>query len=77
VKLYVENSARGTGTGKKLLEHSLAWAKDNGYTQVYLESMPELSKAVSIYEKLGFTRLNNPLGNSGHDGCDIWMLKTL
>ena len=77
VKLYVENSARGTGTGKKLLEHSLAWAKDNGYTQVYLESMPELSKAVSIYEKLGFTRLNHPLGNSGHDGCDIWMLKTL
>lgn len=77
VKLYVENAARGTGTGKRLLEYSLAWAKENGYTQVYLESMPELSKAVSIYEKLGFTRLNHPLGNSGHDGCDIWMLKTL
>lgn len=77
VKLYVENAARGTGTGKRLLEFSLDWAKENGYTQVYLESMPELSKAVSIYEKLGFTRLNNPLGNSGHDGCDIWMLKTL
>jgi putative acetyltransferase len=39
--------------------------------------MPELSKAVSIYEKQGFTKLGNPLGNSGHDGCDIWMLKTL
>ena len=77
VKLYVHKSARGTGTGKKLMEQSLEWAKKNGYSQVYLESMPELSKAVSIYEKQGFTKLGNPLGNSGHDGCDIWMLKTL
>jgi putative acetyltransferase len=77
VKLYVHKSARGTGTGKKLMEQSLEWAKNNGYSQVYLESMPELSKAVSIYEKQGFTKLGNPLGNSGHDGCDIWMLKTL
>jgi putative acetyltransferase len=77
VKLYVHKSARGTGTGKKLMEQSLEWAKNNGYSQVYLESMPELSKAVSIYEKQGFMKLGKPLGNSGHDGCDIWMLKTL
>jgi len=55
----------------------MSWAKENGYTQVYLESMPELAKAVSIYEKVGFKALDHPLGNSGHDGCDIWMLKTL
>lgn len=77
VKLYVEKSARGTGTGKVLLEQSLHWARSNDYTHVYLESMPELSKAVSMYEKLGFTSLTGPLGNSGHDGCDIWMLKKL
>jgi putative acetyltransferase len=77
VKLYVDQSARGKGLGKLLLEKSMHWAKNNGYTQVYLESMPELSKAVSIYEKLGFKNLPGPLGNSGHDGCDIWMIKTL
>lgn len=77
VKLYVNHSARGKGLGKLLLEKSMDWAETNGYTQVYLESMPELSKAVSIYEKLGFKNLPGPLGNSGHDGCDIWMLKTL
>jgi putative acetyltransferase len=77
VKLYLNASARGTGLGKKLLEKSMQWAKENGYTQVYLESMPELSKAVSIYEKVGFTRINQPLGNSGHCGCDIWMTKQL
>lgn len=77
VKLYVSKEARGTGLGKQLMEISLSWAKENGYNQVYLESMPELAKAVSIYEKVGFKPLENPLGNSGHCGCDIWMLKAL
>lgn len=77
VKLYVAKEARGTGLGKQLMEQSMSWAKENGYTHVYLESMPELKKAVSIYEKVGFQPLDHPLGNSGHDGCDIWMLKAL
>ena len=77
VKLYLDINARGTGLGKALLLKAMDWAKNNGYEQVYLESMPELSKAVSIYEKVGFEKLNQALGNSGHDGCDIWMLKKL
>jgi putative acetyltransferase len=77
VKLYVAKEARGTGLGKQLMEKSMSWAKSYGYTQVYLESMPELTKAVSIYEKVGFKSLDGPLGNSGHCGCDIWMLKEL
>ena len=77
VKLYLDKAARGTGLGKRLLLKAMDWAKANGYEQVYLESMPELSKAVSIYEKVGFEKLNKALGNSGHDGCDIWMLKKL
>ena len=77
VKLYVAKEARGTGLAKQLMEKSMSWAKEYGYTQVYLESMPELKKAVSIYEKVGFQPLDHPLGNSGHDGCDIWMLKAL
>jgi putative acetyltransferase len=59
------------------MEKSMSWAKSHGYTQVYLESMPELTKAISIYEKVGFKSLDGPLGNSGHCGCDIWMLKEL
>jgi putative acetyltransferase len=77
VKLYMAKEARGTGLGKQLMEKSMSWAKSHGYTQVYLESMPELTKAISIYEKIGFKSLDGPLGNSGHCGCDIWMLKEL
>jgi putative acetyltransferase len=77
VKLYLHKDSRGTGLGKQLLNTAMQWAKENGYTQVYLESMPELSKAVTIYENVGFQRINQPLGNSGHCGCDIWMVKNL
>ena len=77
VKLYLHKDARGTGLGKQLLNKAMDWAKEFGYQQVYLESMPELSKAVSIYENVGFQRINQPLGNSGHCGCDIWMVKSL
>ena len=77
VKLYLHKDARGTGLGKQLLNTAMQWAKENGYTQVYLESMPELSKAVTIYENVGFKRIYQPLGNSGHCGCDIWMVKNL
>jgi putative acetyltransferase len=77
VKLYLHKDARGTGLGKQLLNTAMQWAKENGYTQVYLESMPELSKAVTIYENVGFKRIHQPLGNSGHCGCDIWMVNNL
>ena len=77
VKLYLHKDARGIGLGKQLLLKSMQWAKDNGYDQVYLESMPELSKAVNIYENVGFKKIHHALGNSGHDGCDIWMIKNL
>jgi putative acetyltransferase len=77
VKLYLAKDARGSGLGKQLMERAIGWAKENGYNQIYLESMPELSKAISIYERVGFKSLDKPLGNSGHCGCNIWMLKEL
>jgi putative acetyltransferase len=77
VKLYLMQRARGIGLGKLLMETCEAAATTMGYRQVYLETMPELSIAVPMYEKHGYRRINAPMGNSGHCGCDIWMLKEL
>ncbi|MGI8637309.1 MAG: GNAT family N-acetyltransferase, partial [Segetibacter sp.] len=77
VKMYLRFEARGKGLGKLLIDKSIEFAKAFHYQQVYIETMPELRKAVSIYEKFGFEYLNGPLGNTGHFGCDIWMLKKL
>jgi putative acetyltransferase len=76
VKMYLVPSARGMGLGKKLIELALNYAKESGYRQVYIETMPELKKAMGIYEKFGFRYLNGPMGNTGHGGCSVWMLKT-
>lgn len=77
VKMYLTKNARGKGLGKLMIEHCLTWAKENGYTQVYLETMPELKQALKVYELFGFEYLDGPLGNSGHFGCDRWMLKKM
>ena len=77
VKMYLRKEARGKGWGRKMIDHCLQTAKQLGYQKVYLETMPELKEAVKVYEKFGFEYLKGPLGNSGHNGCDLWMLKEL
>ena len=77
VKFYIGKKGRGKGVGRLLLEKTIATAKEFGCQSIYLESIPEFSTAVSIYEKQGFQYLEKPLGNSGHHGCNLWMLKEL
>lgn len=77
VKLYLLPRARGKGLGKVLLEKCHRQALDWGFTQIYLETMPELTIAVPLYEKMGYTYLDGPLGETGHFGCAIQMLKPL
>jgi putative acetyltransferase len=77
VKMYIDSDYRNRGIGKALIEQATAFAKAQGYQHMYLESMPELAAAVAVYKKLGFETLAAPLGNTGHFGCDIWMLRPL
>jgi putative acetyltransferase len=77
VKFYLHANARGRGIGKALMEGCIDAARKLGYTHVYIESLPEFAKAVDIYKKLGFEYLDVPLGNSGHTGCNIWMVKSI
>lgn len=77
VKLYLLPEVRGRGIGRMLVEKSIESAKELGYRQLYLESFPELNKAIGLYEKQGFTFIPGPLGNSGHFACNIWMLKDI
>jgi putative acetyltransferase len=77
VKMYLLPEGRGRGLGKTMIQKCLQFAKETGYKQVYLESMPELKQALKVYEKFGFEYLKGPLGNSGHTGCSLWMLKKI
>jgi putative acetyltransferase len=77
VKMYLLPKARGMNLGRTLIEKNIAFAIDSGYNNIYLETMPELKQALSIYAKFGFDYLKGPMGNSGHTGCSLWMLKKL
>ncbi|GAC1481437.1 MAG: GNAT family N-acetyltransferase [Flavisolibacter sp.] len=75
VKMYLLPQARGMGLGKMLIQKCIDFASGWGYQNIYLETMPELRKALKVYEQFGFVYLNHPLGNTGHYGCELWMLR--
>lgn len=77
VKMYLLPVARGHGLGRTLIEKCIHTADETGFKKIYIETMPELKQAMKVYEKFGFQYLKGPMGNSGHTGCSIWMLKTL
>ena len=77
VKMYLLPEARGLGLGRTLIEKCIEVAAENGFKKIYLETMPELKQALTVYEKFGFKYLKGPMGNSGHTGCSLWMLKQL
>lgn len=77
VKFYVLEKARGFGIGKELMEKSLVSAKEFGFEKVYLETLDHFAKAVGIYEKLGFKRIDKFLEEPDHFTCDIWMVLDL
>ncbi|MBP6398234.1 MAG: GNAT family N-acetyltransferase [Saprospiraceae bacterium] len=77
VKMYLQPEARGRGLGRLLVNKTEELAKKMGYAGLYLESMPELTNALTMYEKMGYHYLEGPMGNSGHTGCGLWMYKDL
>lgn len=76
-KLYIMPPGRGIGLGKVLMLHCLEFAREAGYQQCYLESLPQLNKGIKLYENFGFRYLDQPLGQTGHNGCNLWMIKDL
>lgn len=77
VKMYLLPEVRGIGLGKEIIDRCISTAKELGYQNIYLETMPELKQAMHTYEKFGFRYLDGPLGNTGHFGCELWMLLSL
>jgi putative acetyltransferase len=77
VKMYLLPEMRGTGLGRAMIQKCIDEAKARGYKKMYIETMPELRQAMRTYEKFGFQYLSGPMGNTGHFGCEIWMMLDL
>jgi putative acetyltransferase len=77
VKMYLLPQVRGIGLGKKIIEACIQFARETGYKNIYIETMPELKQAMNTYERFGFRYLDGPMGETGHFGCELWMLLSL
>jgi putative acetyltransferase len=69
-KMYFLPEVRGLGLGEALLRRCLATARGFGYRTCYLETLGGMDAAVALYGKLGFERLAEPMGATGHFGCN-------
>ena len=76
-KMYFHKSLRGRGIGNKIIELCLNFAVESNFKKCYIETMPNMVNAQKLYLRKGFYYINNPLGNTGHTACPIWMLKNL
>ena len=56
-KMAVDDGQRGRGIGRKLLEYTLARARQVGAQRLYLETNRKLENALHLYESVGFRHL--------------------
>jgi putative acetyltransferase len=76
-KMYLAKEARGKGIAKELMQKCLEFAKQVGYDKCYIETLPFMKDAQKLYVKSGFTYINAPMGSTGHNACDVFMIKDL
>ncbi|PSW02660.1 bifunctional helix-turn-helix transcriptional regulator/GNAT family N-acetyltransferase [Photobacterium lipolyticum] len=75
-KMYFLTELRGKGLARALAVKALKFARLQGYKGCYLETTANLIEAIALYESLGFVHIPHAMGNTGHDACEVRMLKT-
>jgi len=64
-RVFIRESARGLGLGKRIIDLLIAHGKLAGYTSMVLDTLPKLETAQGIYKALGFQEIppyyKNPL----------------
>ena len=75
-KMYCMPPHRRRGLATRLLNQALRYAKDY-YERCYLETFSNMVEAQRFYEKNGFVRTYEHLGETGHYLCDVWYIKDL
>ena len=75
-KMYCLPQARGTGIAGRLLDEAMRYAA-RYYKRCYLETLENMTQAQRFYEKNGFVRMKEALGDTGHFECDVRYIRDL
>ncbi|MFL6632856.1 MAG: GNAT family N-acetyltransferase [Massilia sp.] len=71
-RMFVDERSRGLGTGRKLLEHLVMFARMSGLSVLRLETGIHQPEAISLYERMGFER-RPPFGDYRDDPLSLFM----
>ncbi|MBA3540029.1 MAG: GNAT family N-acetyltransferase [Deltaproteobacteria bacterium] len=55
-KMYLRPATRGLGVGTQLLATAIAWSRGQGATQIVLDTVEQMTRAITFYEAHGFVR---------------------
>jgi putative acetyltransferase len=76
-KMYFAPEIRGFGFAEKIIKKCLEFAKIQGFEICYLETLSFMTTAQKLYKRMGFEPIDGPMGNTGHNSCEVWMTKNI
>ena len=56
-RLYVRSAYRSCGLGKRLVEAVIHTAREAGYLELRLDTLPSMASAQALYHRLGFAEI--------------------
>ena len=75
--VYVADRAHGRGVGTALLTSFLRAAEAADIWTVQASIFPENTASLALHERAGFRRIGQPMGATGHGGCNRFYLRDL
>ncbi len=76
-KMYFLPALRGRGAGRELITRCLQQARAFGFRRCYLETLDSMHAAQRLYRAAGFEPIEQPIGSTGHFGCDSFFIREL
>jgi len=74
-RIYVVNTAIGTGIGKALMEECIQVAVQRNKEVIWLGVWEHNTRAISFYKKFGFSQFDTHLFILGNDPQTDWLMK--
>lgn len=73
-RLYVRPAYRSLGVGRRLVEAVIQAARQAGYSELRLDTLPSMASAQALYHRLGFVEIP-PYNNAHLPGTRFYALK--